>query len=31
VIGVADLQLRVEVGTDVDYIRALVEALRSRC
>jgi hypothetical protein len=31
VIGVADLQVRVEVGTDVDYIRALVDALRSRC
>jgi hypothetical protein len=31
VIAVADLQVRVEIGTDVDYIRALIDALRSRC
>ena len=30
-IGIADLDVRVEVGTDLAYVAALVEALRSRC
>lgn len=31
VIDVADVQVRVAIGTDVDYVRALVAALRARC
>ena len=31
VIDVADLRVHVEVGTDVAYVIALVEAIRSRC
>jgi hypothetical protein len=27
----ADVQVRVEIGTDVEYVRALVDALRLRC
>ncbi len=30
-IALADFELRVEVGTDVAYVAALVEALRTRC
>jgi transposase-like protein len=31
VIHVSDLRMHVEAGTDVAYVAALVEALRSRC
>lgn len=31
VIHVSDLRVHVEAGTDVAYVAALVEALRSRC
>jgi hypothetical protein len=31
VIHVSDLQVRVEVGTDVGYVATVVESLRSRC
>jgi hypothetical protein len=31
VIHIADVQVRVEIGTDVEYVRALVDALRLRC
>lgn len=31
VVGISGAELRVEVGTDVDYVSALVSALRSRC
>ena len=31
VIATAGIELRVEVGTDVEYVGALVSALRSRC
>ena len=30
-IGIADLDVRVEVGTDIGYVAALVDALRARC
>ncbi|HTJ83448.1 MAG TPA: hypothetical protein VL400_17130, partial [Polyangiaceae bacterium] len=30
-IGLGDLAIRVDAGTDVTYVAALVNALRSRC
>lgn len=30
-IALADFELRIETGTDVAYVAALVDALRSRC
>lgn len=30
-IGLSDMELRVEVGTDLGYVGALVGALRARC
>jgi hypothetical protein len=31
VVAISGAELRVEVGTDVEYVAALTSALRSRC